>query len=237
MEGESSSSFCWETGKRMDAITELDGRLLIWIQETFNAEWLTPIMKGITMMGDYGALLIIVCLLFLALRKTRRLGIICLSSLLLSFICCNLIIKPLVDRPRPWEVFEAVRPHLEPPGDASFPSGHSCNSMSLAWAMFLASMPQKAPGGDAKSYELTPPLGWRGKGASARAMHRLSIVMLILALLIAFSRLYLGMHFPTDVFFGLLLGIGAATLVNYGIGRYEAGRGFIGDRETCKRKE
>lgn len=222
----------------MDAVTEFDGNLLIGIQETLNSDWLTPIMKAITMFGEAGIFWIAMCAVLLIFRKTRRLGIICSLSLVFTFICCNLVIKPVVDRTRPWVLFEAVHAYLPPPGDASFPSGHSANSMGEAFGLFLASMPARVrlEDGDGgvryeRSYDGTTCLGWLGVGASPRTVHRCGIAAVLLAVLIGLSRLYLGMHFPTDVICGLLLGMVCAAIVHALINKYEAGHGTIGERK------
>ena len=209
----------------MDSITQLDGNLLIGIQHTLNADWLTPILKIITLFGEDGIFWILVCLVLILFRRTRRLGIICSLSLLLTIITCNLILKPAVDRIRPWVTFQMVNALLPPPGDASFPSGHSANSMGPAWALFIATMPVRTASG--RSYDEVRCLGWKGEGASPQMMHRLGIAAVILALLIGVSRLYLGMHYPTDVVCGLLLGMIAATAVYVVILKTEDKRGMM----------
>ena len=212
----------------MDTFTQLDGNLLIGIQRTLNADWLTPIMKFITLLGDGGVFWIVLCLVLLIYRRTRRLGIICSASLLFTFIVCNLCIKPAVDRVRPWVTFEMVNAMMPPPGDASFPSGHSANSMGPAWALFMATMPVKTAA--CRSYDEVRCLGWKGEGVQPRQMHKLGIIAVILAVLIGISRLYLGMHYPSDVVCGLLLGMIAATIVYKVILRTEDRRGLIGGR-------
>ena len=222
----------------MDGFTQFDGNLLIGIQHALNADWLTPIMKIITYFGEAGIFWIAVCLLLLCFRKTRRLGIICSLSLLLSFILCNLALKPLIDRTRPWVTFEEVTAFLPPPGDSSFPSGHSANSMSPAWAMFLATLPGKrtirndetGATRTEKDFGLTPCLGWKGVGADPAIMHRWSIAAVILALLIGLSRLYLGMHYPSDVLAGLLLGMLSASIVWLIVRKRETSHGIIGGK-------
>ena len=199
-------------------ITTIDGNLLIWLQQNLQAEWLTPVMKVITLFGEAGVFWIAACLLLILCRKTRRLGIICALSLAFSFICCNALIKPLVDRARPWELFEGVMVLLPDPGDSSFPSGHTTNSIAPAWAMFLASR----PAGD------VPCLGWNGSGADPGIIHRTAVCAVILSVLIGLSRLYLGMHYPTDVLCGFLLGMICATAVFKLIRRFESGHGLIG---------
>ena len=119
-----------------------------------------------------------------------------------------------------------VNPMLPPPGDASFPSGHSANSMGPAWAMFLATRPVRTAAG--KSFDEVKCLGWKGEGLSPRMMHRFSIAAVILAVLIGISRLYLGMHYPSDVICGLLIGMIAATIVYKIILKIEDKRGVMG---------
>ena len=210
----------------MDQLLQFDRDLLIGIQHTLNADWLTPVMKFITLFGEAGIFWILMCLSLIIFRKTRRLGIICAFSLLLTFICCNLILKPLVDRVRPWVTFQMVNAMLPPPGDASFPSGHSANSMGPAWGMFIATMPVKTAAG--RSYDEVRCLGWKGEGASPVTMHKWSIAAVVLALLVGLSRLYLGMHYPSDVVCGLLLGMIAATVVYKIILTIEDKHGIIG---------
>lgn len=205
----------------MAELQQLDGNLLIGIQKSLNSDWLTPIMKFITMLGEGGYLWIAICILLLIFKKTRRVGIICSLSLVLSFICCNLVIKPIVDRTRPWLVFSEVHAFLPHPGDSSFPSGHSTNFMAPAWALYLStrSSKKKEADKDIKKKESDkdakkkligsePELGFK------RTMHRWGVVAVILAILVGFSRIYLGMHFPSDVIFGLLLGMICATIIS-----------------------
>lgn len=172
-----------------EAFQQFDGNLLIGIQHALNADWLTPIMKAINMFGEKGLFFITLCVVLIACKKTRKIGIICSASLLLAFVLCNLTIKPLVMRIRPWVTFPAVNAMLPPPGDASFPSGHATDSIAPAWAFYLST---RAEGGK---------------------LHIAGIALVILSLLIALSRLYLGMHYPSDVICGLLLGILCATIV------------------------
>ena len=253
-------------------ITFIDGNLLIWLQEKLNAEWLTPVMKAVTLFGEAGVFWIAVCTLLIVFRRTRRLGIICALSLAFSFLCCNIVIKPLVDRARPWELFEEVIHMLPDPGDASFPSGHTTNAIAPAWAMFLASTPafsgrrrdgqngedglkvqngeeglkvqsgedgpngqngEDGPNGQEvrkASYKDVPCLGWNGTGADPRIVHRFAVCAVILSALIGLSRLYLGMHYPTDVLCGFLLGMICATAVFSLIRRRESRTGLIGSR-------
>ena len=210
----------------MDTFTQLDGNLLIGIQHALYADWLTPMMKAITLLGEGGYVIIAACIIMLLFRRTRRLGILCALSLALTFICCNMILKPAFDRARPFETFAEVMQLLPHPGDASFPSGHSANTMGFAWAMFLATRPVKI--GSRKSYEDVPCLGWKGDGADPRIMHRIAVIAVVLSVLVGITRLYLGMHYPSDVICGLLIGMMIAMIVHIVIKKTEQSRGIIG---------
>lgn len=168
---------------------QLDGNILIGIQHTLGADWLTYVMKGLTFLAEAGWFWILLCFVLMAFKKTRRIGIICAVSLAFEFCLCNGVIKILVDRARPWEVLEGVKMLIPDPGDSSFPSAHTSASFATAWALWLSTRK-----------------GWP-------KLHRWSFVAIALALLIGFSRMYLGMHFPSDVLAGLLIGLICATIV------------------------
>ena len=113
----------------------------------------------------------------LILPKTRKTGIIVAAALLMDLILCNLILKNLVARVRPYDVNTAIAILIKKPLDFSFPSGHTAASFAAMTALFLAKM-KKA---------------W--------------IAALVLAVLIAFSRLYFYVHYPTYVLGGAVVGI------------------------------
>ena len=217
----------------MDSFTQFDGNLLIGIQHALNADWLTPVMRFITLFGEGGYFWIFCCLFMLLFRRTRRLGLICSFALLFTFIICNLGLKPAVDRVRPWITFSEVVMLAPDPGDASFPSGHSANSIAPAWAMFLATMPGKIRREDGtvtgRSYDRVKCLGWKGEGVPPQIMHKVAVAAVVLGFLIGLSRLYLGMHYPSDVVCGLLIGMVVATIVYKVILMIEDRRGIMGN--------
>ena len=88
---------------------------------------------------------------------------------------------------------------LDTPSSYSFPSGHT--AAGFAVALILIHFLPKAPG----------------------------ILFVILAALIAFSRLYLGAHFPTDVMCGFLVAVVTSQLLWYLFGRK-----WLEDKETVK---
>lgn len=146
------------------------------IQSYLRCDFLDAAMPIISMLGNVGAIWIACAVVLILIPKTRKVGVILAVSLALEALCCNLILKPLVARIRPFDMNTAAQLLISPPKDFSFPSGHTGAAFAAASALFFSK-------------------------------NRLWIASLILAILIAFSRLYLYVHYPTDVLGGVLLGI------------------------------
>lgn len=160
----------------LDTIHNIDANILLWIQDNIRCDWLTPIMKFITEFGNLGLIWLIASIMLICFKKTRKVGFICLISLVVNFIINNLILKNMVARIRPYEAVDGLQLLIEKQRDFSFPSGHAGSAFSVAVPMF-AKLPKK-----------------------------FGIPTLVLAFLIAFSRLYVGVHYPSDVLVGMILG-------------------------------
>lgn len=158
-------------------LMEIESAILLWIQNNLRCGFLTPVMRVITTLGNGGAFWIVLTLLLLIFKRTRRMGVYCAASMLLTLLVVNLCIKPLAARTRPYELIEGLQILVSRPHDYSFPSGHSANSLTCAWTIF-----RLAP----KKY---------------------GVPALVLAVLIALSRLYVGVHYPTDVLAGAAIGV------------------------------
>ena len=169
----------------MEWLLEKDGQLLRWLMETFSHPVLDEMMRFVSSLGNKGGIWITIGILFLLLgmkhKKWRMRGLLVLFSLAANFLACNVILKPLVDRTRPYYVLEYT-PLIPPVGDPSFPSGHTAASFAAATAIYAIN---------------------RKWGMAAY----------LLAAVMGFSRLYLGVHFPTDVLAGALVGTAAAMAV------------------------
>lgn len=150
-------------------------QILDWLQ-TIHMPVLDKIMITASSLASVGLIWVCLAVLLLLIPKTRELGLVLAIGLLIEFICCNVILKPLVARTRPYDINKGVQLIVNAPKDYSFPSGHSGISFAAVGSLFFA-----------KS--------------------RLWIPSLILAIVIAFSRLYLYVHYPTDVLTGMVLGI------------------------------
>lgn len=170
---------------------QLDANILLWIQENLRNDFLNPIFKFITSLGNGGWLLIVVSIVLCLWKKTRKVGKITAGSLMISGIVTSLILKPLVARVRPYEVVEGLQRIVEMQKDYSFPSGHASASFAVAVVLF-----------DIYVRGIRKDIIW--EGTSKQKIF--GIVAMVLAILIAFSRLYVGVHYPTDVICGIIVG-------------------------------
>jgi undecaprenyl-diphosphatase len=132
-------------------------------------------MPIITSLGNTGIFWILLAVVFLCFRKTRKIGITMGIALIFGLIFGNLLLKPLTARIRPYDFDPSIVLLIPPEHEFSFPSGHTLASFEGAVSVFL----------------------YRKKWG---------IPALILAALIAFSRLYLMVHYPIDIIVGLILG-------------------------------
>ena len=160
----------------------MDGSILLLIQEHLRTPVLDPLMVGVTYLNDHGYIAIAACLFMLILRRTRRVGATAALSLILNTLIVNITVKPLVGRIRPYEVIDGLTLLVERQSDFSFPSGHSAAGFAVATVMFL----------------LLP--------------KRYGVPAMLLALAIALSRLYVGVHYPTDVLMGIAIGAACAVV-------------------------
>ena len=160
--------------------------ILDWIAEHLYCPLLDAVMPVITTLGDAGMIWIAAAVILLLIPKHRRTGLQMAIALLMGLLVCNLAMKPLMARIRPYDYQlehfgKTVRLLVEAQHDFSFPSGHTIASVEAATVLMLHNK-------------------------------RLGIPAVILACLIAFSRLYLYLHYPTDVLCSIILGVGIGLL-------------------------
>ena len=164
-------------------ITQFDHQLLLFIQEYLRFDFLDGFMKAVTALGNGGVFWIGLCLLLLCFPKTRKMGVAGLLALLLGALVTNVTLKNLVARVRPYDQFSDLILLIERQRDFSFPSGHACSSFAAAGVIFKMARPR-----------------WWGVAA------------IVLAALIAWSRLYVAVHFPSDVIVGILIGLACSVI-------------------------
>ena len=160
------------------------------LHQPVGPEWLTLAMHDITSLGG-GTVLIIITIFvvgFLILQKNYSAMWLILAATI-GGAMVGLGLKELIGRERPPIIF-----HLVYVNTLSFPSGHSMMSavVYLTQATLLSHIQHKR---SIKIYII--------------------IIALILTFLIGISRIYLGVHYPTDVLAGWSLGVAWALLCWY----------------------
>lgn len=171
-------------------LTNMDIHILLYIQESVRASWLNPVVVFLTGLGNAGIFWVLFSALLLISKKTRKIGFISFLALLASFFMNNLLLKNLIRRMRPYDACHMLTPLVAKQVDFSFPSGHTGSSFASAYVMYRQ-LPKKA-----------------------------GIGMLALAALIGLSRLYVGVHYPSDVFAGMLTGIASGILAEWVYQKY-----------------
>ena len=167
--------------------------ILDWIAANLWCPVLDVAMPIITLLGDAGIFWIAVSVLFMISKKYRKTGIGMMLALLMGLLVCNIWLKPTVARMRPYD-FQMQYFLKEIP--------------LLAGAMHDFSFPS---GHTIASFEAAVVIFLNNK--------KLGIAAMILACLIAFSRLYLYVHYPTDVICSVILGTAFAFLGNFLAGK------------------
>lgn len=161
----------------MDVISSIDIDILLFIQEHLRFPWLDWFWKSITFLGDAGWFWIVLSIILLIPKKTRHIAIASGISLLICFFVTNIILKNCFHRIRPYEIEPLLTILVKKPTDFSFPSGHT--TASFASALILVRLFPK----------------------------KFGIPSVVLAALIAFSRLYVGVHYPTDILGGIAVAL------------------------------
>lgn len=169
-------------------ITNIDHTILLWICENLRFSFLTPFWKFMTTFGEGGIFWIIICILLLVNQKTRRVGIIMFIALTINAVVVNVVLKNMIARTRPYDAFQDITRLIKIQKDYSFPSGHTSASFACAFALWLSLE---------KPYK------------------KYAWIALIIATLVGFSRLYLGVHYPSDVLGGMIVGCCSAYIAYY----------------------
>ena len=166
----------------MEGLNLFESNILLWIQDNLRIDVLDFLMPYVSAVNNAGILSILTVILLLVLAKYRKVGITAFFSLAAEAVIVNLVLKNCTARIRPYVVNETLMLLGHMPNDFSFPSGHTGAAFAVATVVFLCGKDGSIP----KKY---------------------AVLAMVIAVLIAFSRLYNAAHYPTDVLAGMLVGL------------------------------
>ena len=177
----------------------------LWINQTFAAfdagittaihklydlagGFFTPFFELVSLFGKAGIFLILLSLALLIYKPTRRFGTAMLLGVTIGAICTNLFLKVFISRPRPYADESSLFHQLwllvgqNLESDKSFPSGHTTAAFAAMTPAFILGKPK---------------VKWAA---------------VIFAVLMGIARIYLVVHYPSDVLAGMIVGIFAGCV-------------------------
>ncbi len=173
----------------------IDITLLTWLHE-HPVPHSVPVLQAISDTTTLMSILMALVVLVLAVAtksKPMRQRLVILVVVLLAVVAVTQGLKALIDRDRPFTTYPEIE-KLSSGGDSSFPSGHTIEAFAMAAAVsFLF------------------------------RRRRLIIPVYIWASLVAYSRMALGVHYPSDVLAGIVIG----SLIGWGVPALFIRLGFL----------
>lgn len=151
----------------------------------------SPFFEFISLLGKDGIFLVLLSLALMLFRPTRRFGTAMLFGVAIGALFTNLFLKVVIARPRPYADENSIFYQLwlvmgqHMESDKSFPSGHTTAAFSTMTALFFT------------------------------GNKRYSWTAFIFAILMGISRIYLVVHFPSDVLGGVIVGFVAGCIGAY----------------------
>ncbi len=182
-----------------DTFYSFDYTILEFFHNNFNAgagsAFWDPFFKFVTLLGEEGLFFIIISIVMMLFKKTRKAGMVMLLAIGVGALVTNITIKPIIARPRPYHDESSIfyqwwiTAGKEKVGEMSFPSGHTTSAMAAMAGYFFASN---------KKY-----ISWTA---------------MLFAVLMGCSRIYLCVHYPSDILGGLVAGLIAGLIASLLIG-------------------
>ena len=172
------------------AFADFDVAVTLAVHKLYEAGgwFFTPFFEFISLLGKGGIFLILLSMALMFFKRTRRFGTAMLLGVSIGAVFTNLFLKVVIARPRPYADEAGIYRQLwltvgqNVESDYSFPSGHTTAAFDTMTPAFI--------------------LGKR----------RVKIAAAAFALLMGLARIYLVVHFPSDVLGGVVVGIVAGCL-------------------------
>ncbi|MBP5197546.1 MAG: phosphatase PAP2 family protein [Lachnospiraceae bacterium] len=168
-------------------MTAFEISVLDFIQ-TLRTPLMDRFMSAFTHLGDAGIFWIVFTLVLIAIPVTRKMGSVLAIALVYDLFICNIILKNLFARPRPFFENPDITLLIKTPSEYSFPSGHAATAFTIFFGILFFKEGKKLLG--------------------------LEIFVLIMGIVLSYSRLYLYVHFPTDIIGGIFIGLLCGFLGN-----------------------
>ena len=149
--------------------------VLFWIRDNLSCGFMDTLMPAVSLFCTADIVWFLLALFLIHRKETRRVGIILLVALIISIVICNLFLKPVVGRIRPYEVYD-VSLLVPASTEFSFPSGHTTGVTVVTTVVCMYFRKWMYP-------------------------------MIAFAIAVMFSRMYLFMHYPTDILGGVAVGV------------------------------
>lgn len=153
----------------------MDTRILDFISEHLHSKGLDIIMKIFTILGEAGIFGISIAIICICLKKYRKIGFLILFAMVCGFLIGNLFLKNIIARVRPCVAFPSKTYFISCPKGYSMPSGHTLHSFIPAFILLF------------------------------NKKTKVGIITFLCACMIAFSRMYFYVHYPSDILCGFVL--------------------------------
>lgn len=170
----------------------------LWVFHFFGSmqcTFLTYVAKFFTTFGDEGFIipLVVVGAILCLFKRTRKFGLSLIFAVVIGTLVTNIVVKPMALRVRPYNTLQGNADYWKwyigagalSESDYSFPSGHTTGAFEVATALFLCFKSEKK---------------------------KIAYLFPVIALCTMGSRVYLMVHYATDVLAGLVVGIVAGVL-------------------------
>ena len=171
--------------------SKLDQDILLYVQNNLRSAKTDDVMKFITNLSDGGFIWLIISITLIISKKHRKTGFAMACTIAFGLIITNAIVKNTIQRMRPFMLIEELAALIPHPSDWSFPSGHATSSIGCGLIML-------------------------------KHLHKtLGLTGLTLGILISASRVYLGVHYPSDVIAGAVAGTISAAAADRIVNKYD----------------
>ena len=159
-----------------------EAEVLFWIRDNLTCGFMDWLMSTVSLLCTADIIWFVLAAVLIYRKDTRKVGTILLLALIISIVICNGILKPTVERIRPYDEF-GVSLIVPASSEFSFPSGHT-TGVTVFTAILL------------------------------KHFRKWGYLISIFAVMVMFSRMYLFMHYPTDILGGIAVGIVSVILAH-----------------------